>query len=110
MNLNKIYRKKEDLVTRQIAGETLLVPIGSQVADMQNIFALTHSSAEYIWQQLDGKQNLEQIHQGILDNFQVENRQALSDLQEFISQLVDAGIIEEEEKVEAEEEKPGQEA
>lgn len=83
------------MVTRRIAGETLLVPIRSQVADMQNIFALTHSSAEYIWQQLDGKQNLEQIHQGILDNFQVENQQALSDLQEFISQLLRAGIIEE---------------
>lgn len=98
MNLHTIYRKKDNMVTRQIAGETLLVPIRSQVADMQNIFALTHSTAEYIWQQLDGKQNLEQIHQGIMDNFQVENQQALSDLQEFISQLLEAGIIEEEAK------------
>ena len=98
INLNTIYRKKDDIVTRQIAGETLLVPIRSQVADMQNIFALTHSTAEYIWQQLDGKQNLRHIHQGILDNFQVENQQALSDLQEFISRLLEAGIIEEEEK------------
>jgi hypothetical protein len=96
MNLNLIYRKKENIVTRQIAGETMLVPIRSQVADMQNIFALTHSTAEYIWQQLDGKQDLEHIHQGIMDNFQVENQQALSDLQEFISKLLDAGIIEEE--------------
>jgi len=86
------------MVTRRIAGETLLVPIRSQVADMQNIFALTHSTAEYIWQQLDGKQNLQQIHMGIMDNFQVGNRQALSDLQEFISQLLGSGIIEEEEK------------
>jgi hypothetical protein len=98
MNLNTIYRKKENMVTRRIAGETLLVPIRSQVADMQNIFALTHSTAEYIWQQLDGKQNLQHIHQGIMDNFQVENQQALSDLQEFISQLFGAGIIEEEAK------------
>ena len=98
MNLNSIYRKKDSIVTRQIAGETLLVPIRSQVADMQNIFALTHSTAEYIWQQLDGKQNLQHIHQGIMDNFQVENQQALSDLQEFISRLLAAGIIEEEKK------------
>lgn len=86
------------MVTRQIAGETLLIPIRSQVADMQNIFALTHTSAEYIWQQLDGKQNLQQIHQGIMDNFQVEHQQSLSDLREFISRLLDAGIIEAEEK------------
>ena len=100
MNLNTIYRKKENIVTRRIAGETLLVPIRSQVADMQNIFALTHSTAEYIWQQLDGKQNLQHIHQGIMDNFQVENQQALSDLQEFISRLLEAGIIEEEKTAE----------
>jgi hypothetical protein len=102
LNLNKIYRKKENMVTRRIAGETLLVPIRSQVADMQNIFALTHSTAEYIWQQLDGKQDLEHIHQGILDNFQVENHQAQSDLEEFISLLLEAGIIEEEEESEKE--------
>jgi len=98
MNLNTIYRKKDDIVTRRIAGETLLVPIRSQVADMRNIFALTHSTAEFIWRQLDGKQNLQHIHQGIIDNFQVENQQALSDLREFISRLLEAGIIEEEEK------------
>jgi hypothetical protein len=98
MNLHTVYRKKEDMVTRRIAGETLLVPIRSQVADMQRIFALNQATAEYIWQQLDGKQNLEQIHQGIMDNFQVENQQALSDLLEFISQLLGAGIIEEKAK------------
>lgn len=101
MNLNTVYRKKENTVTRRIAGETLLIPIRSQVADMQNIFALTHDSAEYIWRRLDGKQNLEQIHQGIMDNFQVENQQSLSDLEEFITRLEDAGIIEEQEETAA---------
>lgn len=94
MNFNSIYRKKEDSVTRQIAGETLLVPIRSHLAEMQKIFAL-NAVAEYIWQQLDGKQNLEQIQNGIIDNFNVEKPQAHSDLREFISQLLSEGIIEE---------------
>ena len=94
MNLKSIYHKKEDIVTRQIAEETLLVPIRSQVADMQNIFAL-NPVAEYIWRQLDVKQSLEDIHQGIMDNFQVEDGQAGSDLEEFITQLLEAGLIEE---------------
>ncbi|NIM17640.1 MAG: PqqD family peptide modification chaperone [Candidatus Aminicenantes bacterium] len=95
MNLHSIYRKKEDSVTRQIADETLLVPIRSRLADMQRIFALESQVAEYIWQQLDGKQNLEEIHRGITSEFEVENGQASSDLQEFISQLMEAGLIEE---------------
>ncbi|UCH92629.1 MAG: PqqD family protein [Candidatus Aminicenantes bacterium] len=95
MNLNSIYRKKEDIVTRQIAGETLLVPIRSQLADMQKIFAL-NPVAEYIWQQLDGKQSLEKIHSGITANYQVGNQKARADLEEFIAQLLEAGIIEQE--------------
>ena len=94
LNINSIYRKKEDVVTRQIAGETLLVPIRDQVADMQRIFAL-NPVAEYIWQRLDGKQNLEQIHSGITDNFEVEKGEAASDLEEFMVQLLEAGIVEE---------------
>jgi hypothetical protein len=94
MNLSSIYRKKEDIVTRQIADETLLVPIRSHLADMQRLFAL-NKVGEYIWQQLDGKRNLKEIHKGIMANFNVEKDRAGSDIQEFISQLMDAGIIEE---------------
>ncbi len=94
MNLSSIYRKREDIVTRRIAGETILVPIRSNLADMQRLFTL-NTAAEYIWQQLDAKRNLKEIHDGILANFEVEKDQADSDIREFISQLMDAAIIEE---------------
>jgi len=75
MDVNSIYRKKEDSVTRQIADETFLVPIRSHLADMQKIFTLDSQVAEYIWQQLDGKRNLEEIHREITAEFEVENGQ-----------------------------------
>jgi hypothetical protein len=93
MNLMSVYEKKEDIVTRRIADETLLVPIRSQLADMQRIFAL-NPVAEYIWQHLDGKKNLENILEGITTTFQVERSRAEADMQEFISQLLGAGLIE----------------
>ena len=94
INLSSIYRKKEDIVTRSIAGETLLVPIRSNLADMQRIYGL-NPAAENIWQQLDGKRNLTEIHNGLMANFDVEKEQAETDIREFISQLIEAGIIEE---------------
>ena len=94
MNLMSVYQKKEDIVTRSIADETLLVPIRSQMADMQRIFAL-NPVAEFIWQQLDGKQKLENILEGITANFNIEKVQAESDLREFILRLIKEGIIEE---------------
>jgi len=94
MDLKTIYRKKPDVVTRQIAGETLLVPIRSQLADMRRIFAL-NSSAEFIWNNLDGKQNLAEILEGMGRYFDVQKEQAGADLRDFIGQLKEAGIIEE---------------
>jgi methyltransferase-like protein len=94
MNFDSVYRKKEDIVARQIAGETLLIPIRGHLADMQRLFALNRV-AEYIWQQLDGKQNLQAIADGVLAAFEVQEEQAAADIREFVGQLMEADIIEE---------------
>jgi hypothetical protein len=87
-----IFKKIDDVIARQIAGETLLVPIRGELADMQKIFAL-NPVAEYIWQQLDGRQSLAQISQGLLARFEVAEEQAEADLAEFIAELLAAGLI-----------------
>ena len=87
-----ILKKIDDVIARQIAGETLLVPIRGELADMQKIFAL-NPVAEYIWQQLDGRQSLVQISQGLLARFEVAEEQAEADLAEFIAELLAAGLI-----------------
>lgn len=90
--LSKIYSKGNDIVSREIAGETILVPIRGQLADMQQIFAL-NPVAEYIWQSLDGKKSLGDICDGIVGNFEVDRNQAENDLQEFLDELLEAGLI-----------------
>ncbi len=94
MTLNSVFRKKGEIVTRRIAGETLLVPIRSRVADMQKLFTL-NTTAEYIWQQLDGTRSLEEILHGLTADFEVEKDEAEADMREFILELEEAGIIEE---------------
>ncbi len=100
MNVDTIYRWKEEVVTRRIAGETLLVPIRSRLADMQQIYAL-NPTAEYIWQQLDGNHTAAEIQADITARFAVETEQARIDIEEFIGQLLAADIIEEESDREA---------
>jgi hypothetical protein len=86
------YRKNEDVIARQIAGETLLVPIRGDLAGMQRIFALD-KVAEYIWQQLDAETTLEAIRDGVLANFDVSMEQAEADIGGFIAELLEAGLI-----------------
>ena len=89
-----IFRKREEIVCRDIAGETILVPIRGKLADMQQIFAL-NPVAEYIWRQMDGKRSVEDIRNCVMARFDVEQEQADSDIQEFIAELREAGLIEE---------------
>jgi hypothetical protein len=92
--MDTIYQKQENLVTRKIAGETLVVPISGDLANMQRIFTLD-SVSESIWRQIDGKQDLEKICDRLLSTFDVEKEEAERDLKAFIAELREAGLIHE---------------
>jgi hypothetical protein len=91
--LSSTFRKEENIVTRQIAGETLLVPIYGDLANMERIFALDPVAA-FIWEQIDGEKSLKDIRDGVLDAFGVNEEQAETDIFEFIKELVEANLIE----------------
>jgi hypothetical protein len=90
----QLYSQNDNIVRRDIADETILVPIRGNLADMQRIYALD-PVADFIWQQLDGRQSVGKIHSAIVDNFDVEAQQAALDLNEFIEKLLQANLIEE---------------
>ena len=86
------YIKAEEVVHRKIAGETILVPIRGKLVDMQKIFSL-NPVAEHIWEQLDGKMKVSDIRNGVLAAFEVGKKQADTDIQEFITELINADLI-----------------
>ena len=87
-----VFIRNQDVVARRIAGELFLVPVKGKLADMENIFTLT-SVAEYIWEQLDGQKSLYDVRTDVLSRFDVDKEQADSDIQEFITELLGAGLI-----------------
>jgi hypothetical protein len=88
----KVYKKDETVVTRDIVGETILVPIRGKLADMQRIFSLNDVGA-YIWSSLDGERSLGEICEDLRLDFDVQSDQAQRDMSEFISQLLEADLI-----------------
>ena len=91
--MTTVPRKRDDLLTRQIAGETIIVPIRGKLADMQNIFAI-NVVAEFIWERMDGQKTLDQIAGEVAAHFEVDDNQARSDVVEFMTELSEAGLIE----------------
>lgn len=88
----RIFRKNGGIVTRSVAGETFLVPIRGRLADMQKIFSL-NATGEFIWQELDGKRDLQQIIGSIQSAFEVPPEQAAADAREFIAALLEEGLV-----------------
>ncbi len=57
---HQIYVKKTDCVTRQIAGETIIVPIRGQVGDLESIYLLNGVGTR-IWEVIDGRRGVTEI-------------------------------------------------
>jgi len=93
-NWESAFAKRGEIVAREIAGETILVPIRGKLVDLQRIFTV-NAVAAHIWQRLDGKRTLAAIRDSVLETFEVERERAEADIQEFVAELVEAGLIQE---------------
>jgi len=91
----RVFKQAENIVTREIAGEKILVPVRGRLADMQNIFTLNRVGA-YIWEQLNGSKSLAEILDLVLNNFDVPREEAEQDLLEFIDHVAETGLVREE--------------
>jgi len=88
------YVSTDNIVKRDIADEIILVPIRGKIADMQRIYALD-PVADFIWEHLDGKQSVGDIHSAVVRNFDVPAEQAYQDLIEFIEEIMEANLVKE---------------
>jgi len=89
-----VFRKSGRVLSRVIAGETLLVPLGGTVADMQKLFSLNPVGA-FVWDRIDGRTSVREIAESVLEEFEVSAEQARADTTEFVSELLSAALIEE---------------
>jgi len=94
LSWDTVLAKREEIVSREIAGETILVPIRGRLVDLQRIFSVNPVGA-HIWQRLDGKRTLAEVRDSVLETFDVEDDRAEADIQEFVAELVEAELIQE---------------
>lgn len=87
------YRRRPDVVSRQVAGETVLVPIRGTVAELQSIH-LTNPVGGFILELLDGSRTLEDVRAALLERYDAAPARIDADLEEFVSRALAAGVIE----------------
>jgi hypothetical protein len=93
MDPTTTFRPKGEYVTRTIAGETILVPVRSGVAELDAVFTM-NDVGSVIWEGVTGEKSIEEIVQDLTSVFDVSGEEALRDSEEFLTALLGRGLIE----------------
>lgn len=83
---------RKELLKREIAGESFLVPLGKTTYKANGLYALTDLGA-FIWELLPEAENEEEILKKILSEYEVDESTAKADLTEFIEKLRKMDIL-----------------
>ena len=90
--LDTCFVKGDDLISRHIAGETLLVPVRGHVGDLDSIYTLNPVGSR-VWQLIDGSTPVARIIEAINTEYEVAEQEAESDVLALLESLQRAGLI-----------------
>lgn len=86
MKINK------DFIIREIADETILVATGQASQNFNGMISL-NEVASFILQEIEGCDDEDMLINRILDEFEADENTVREDVKEFLSQLLEVGII-----------------
>jgi hypothetical protein len=88
-----VYRPSEDVVSRKIEGETIIIPLVSGIGDLEDDLYTFNETGQAIWEKLDGKRNLQTIIAELSDEFQAPVEEVQQDVMGIIQELARRKII-----------------
>jgi len=85
---------RRSFVTREIGGETLIVPVTGHVMELESIYVLNPVGSR-IWELLRSPTTTDQIAAIVAGEFAVSPQDAAADTAEFLDSLATRGLIQE---------------
>jgi len=87
-----VYRRSNEVVCREVGGESILVPIRNRVGDLESIFVLSPVAAR-IWALLDRPVAFDEIVDTLCTEFDVDRDTASADVNELLASLELASLV-----------------
>ena len=84
---------KGRFVVRDIAGDTVIVPVG-ETALQYNGMITTNKTGAVLWQALENGTNTDSLVQLLMEKFEVDLETASADVKAFLEQMEKAGLLE----------------
>ena len=83
----------EDVVSREIEGDLIIVPIASGIGDAEDELYTLNETGRAIWQRLDGKRTLHEIAADLAADFSAPPEQITRDVLGLAAELLKRKII-----------------
>ncbi len=83
---------KKELIKRNIAGDVILVPVGSASLDLKGLITL-NEAAEVIWDALPEAESVDDLVKAITEVYDVDAETAAQDVNALLEKLRELDII-----------------
>jgi hypothetical protein len=87
-----VFQRSSAVVSRQIAGETLVVPIRGKVGDLASIYSFNETGS-VLWTALEHPRSLENLTSLLCQSFEVGWDDARRDVTTFVQEMQAVGLI-----------------
>jgi hypothetical protein len=86
-------KRKSDFILQNVGGETLLVPLGAQVMDLNGLITL-NGTAACVWELLAADHSIDELTAAVAERFDVDRETARADVRIFVHEIAKMGLLE----------------
>jgi hypothetical protein len=86
------HTRNTAIVSREVAGETIVVPICRGVGDLDSVYTF-NPVGRSLWRLLENGLSAEELANWVARHYEVDARQALLDVQCYLAELQEIGLI-----------------
>jgi hypothetical protein len=88
IRMEMIFSHSSDVVSREIDGALIIVPLTSGVGDMEDdLFSMNETGTE-IWNMLDGKKTVQEVVEALTQQYRAEPAEIEQDVVGIVTELL----------------------
>jgi len=93
VNIDAVYAISDEVVAREIEGELIIVPLTSDVGDMEDELYTLNETGKEIWHRLDGKTSLKDLIAQLSDEYDASFQELESDVFGLMAELLKRNFL-----------------
>ena len=86
------HARNTAIVSRDVAGETIVVPICRGVGDLDSVYTF-NPVGQSLWRLLESGRSVEELANWVVTHYEVDAKQAVVDVQSYLSELQEVGLL-----------------